>query len=113
MTHQEQNKHSSFLSFLFGAVLGGLIGAGVAILWAPQSGEQTRLQIQKTTQDIQTKAEQTISSAKEHSKRAADEIARHAEVIKDEVQQAVDTAVKEGKETISDTKKIAKESNLN
>lgn len=30
------------MSFVFGAALGGLVGAVVALLWAPYSGEELR-----------------------------------------------------------------------
>ena len=39
------NDNGNFGSFFAGVVLGGLIGAAVALLYAPQSGEETRILI--------------------------------------------------------------------
>jgi gas vesicle protein len=41
------------INFLGGAVLGGLIGAAVAMLLAPAPGEEVRGQIQSRAQQIQ------------------------------------------------------------
>lgn len=43
-----------FISFLTGAVIGGLVGATLAILFAPSSGEELRLQMQERAQQLQT-----------------------------------------------------------
>lgn len=40
------------LLFLAGLLMGGLIGAGVMLLLAPQSGKRTRLQIQRKGRDL-------------------------------------------------------------
>ena len=43
---------SVFLAF----VLGGIVGAGIALLMAPQSGRETREKIKDFTEDIKEKA---------------------------------------------------------
>lgn len=45
-------KTGEVLSFLAGAVLGGAIGAGVALLFAPRSGEETRKIIKDKADDL-------------------------------------------------------------
>lgn len=42
------------LNFMLGVVMGGLIGASVAILLAPSSGEQLRADISLRTDQIRT-----------------------------------------------------------
>ena len=42
-----------FLSFLAGVVSGALVGATIAILVAPESGEELRIQIQERANYIQ------------------------------------------------------------
>jgi gas vesicle protein len=42
-----------FISFFTGAVIGGLVGVTLALLLAPYSGEQLRLQMQERTQRLQ------------------------------------------------------------
>lgn len=47
-----QENNSGVLHFLSGAVLGGVIGAGVALLLAPQSGKETRKMIKEKVKDV-------------------------------------------------------------
>jgi len=65
-------------SFLAGFVIGGLIGAGVALLLAPQSGEETRGYIKdksielrdrayETAEDARVKAEQLAQQARDRA----------------------------------------------
>lgn len=51
----------SFERFLSGFILGGLVGAAVAILLAPYSGEQLRGQIQGEAQRIQLEVKQAAT----------------------------------------------------
>ena len=40
------------LSFLFGALLGGIVGGGLVLLFTPYSGENLRVEITNYTQRI-------------------------------------------------------------
>lgn len=51
---------SMFLSFL----LGGLVGAGIALLMAPKSGRETRQRIRDFADDVREKAENYAEQAK-------------------------------------------------
>jgi gas vesicle protein len=51
--------HDDFGSFLVGFVVGGLTGAVVALLFAPQSGEETRTVIKEKSIELRDKASQT------------------------------------------------------
>ena len=44
---------SRFFNFIFGAVMGAMVGSVVALLLTPTSGENLRRQIQETAIDIQ------------------------------------------------------------
>jgi gas vesicle protein len=48
--------HDSFGSFLSGFIIGGITGAVVALLLAPQSGEETRKQIKEKSIELHNKA---------------------------------------------------------
>lgn len=49
-------ERSSGLSFLAGLVLGAAIGAGVALLTAPQSGKRTRRQLKRAADGVRESA---------------------------------------------------------
>lgn len=51
-------------SFLAGFVIGGLIGAGVALLLAPQSGEETRGLIKEKSIELRDRAYDTADEAR-------------------------------------------------
>ncbi len=57
MKYEEGDYKSSSASWLLSFVLGGLVGAAVALLWAPRSGRQTREQIKDFAGDAKEKAE--------------------------------------------------------
>jgi len=50
-------------SFLAGVLFGGLIGAGVTLLLAPQSGKQTRTQIQQKSIELRNQASDSLDDA--------------------------------------------------
>ena len=52
---------SVLLSFL----LGGMVGAGLALLLAPQSGPETRKKIMDIADDVKERAEEYMAQAKE------------------------------------------------
>lgn len=45
--NQKSEKHNGVISILVSLVIGGLAGAVTMLLLAPQSGEETRIQLQK------------------------------------------------------------------
>lgn len=56
MKYEESDYETSSGSWLLSFVLGGLIGAAVALLVAPRSGRQTREQIKDMAQDAKERA---------------------------------------------------------
>ncbi len=55
---------NKFLSFLTGVLMGGLVGATVALLLAPSSGETLRGQIRERVASFQEELEQAASERK-------------------------------------------------
>lgn len=50
------------MSFLSGAVMGGLVGATLAILFAPASGEELRNQLRERADHIQDEVKEAAAS---------------------------------------------------
>lgn len=53
--------------FLIGLLVGGAIGAAVALLYAPQSGEATRDELKKRSDEIKDKAVETYDLVKDQT----------------------------------------------
>jgi gas vesicle protein len=66
-------------TFIAGMALGTLIGAGVALLVAPQSGRRTRRQIARTAEDIGDTARERFGDAGDEVRRRAQRAKRAAE----------------------------------
>lgn len=69
MSEDKSSPRSSFTIFAVGA----LIGAGIALLYAPQSGKETRKLLGKKAKQLKDKAQDTVENAQEFiSDRKAD-----------------------------------------
>jgi len=112
-----------FGAFLMGFIIGGLTGAVVSLLMAPQSGEETRALIKDKSIELRDKAQITAEEALARAEAAAaeararaDEIAmqlreRGNEVVttaKTKGQEALSTAKEKGTEAVESVKKAAK-----
>jgi gas vesicle protein len=64
MSEEQSSPRSSFTIFAVGV----LIGAGVALLYAPRSGKDTRKLLAKKAKQLRGKAEETIADAQEFIK---------------------------------------------
>ena len=57
-------------SFAAGLLLGALVGAGVALLFAPQSGEQTRRLLRRRARKLAADAQDRFDDIKERIREA-------------------------------------------
>ena len=65
--------------------VGALIGAGLALLYAPRSGKETRELIAQRTRDLKDKAAETLDEAKEMIREKKAEIVAAVEAGKQAV----------------------------
>ena len=107
---------SDFGSFLVGFIVGGLTGAAVALLLAPQSGEETRTVIKEKVIELKDKDGETYSevSAKASAiatdaKVKAEELSKEASIKIDEVKAKGKAVIEEGKGKIAKLSKSDKE----
>lgn len=77
-------------SFLAGFFLGGLIGAGLALLFAPASGEETRAQISKQAHKIWDQGKEGADYIKKLVRKEISEVKESAENIKEAVEKGVE-----------------------
>ncbi|MBI5195546.1 MAG: YtxH domain-containing protein [Nitrospirae bacterium] len=79
---------------LLAFVLGGVVGAGVALLMAPQSGRETRQKIKDLASDAKEKAADYATHIKEKVSSAVE----HGKGFVEEKKSLIATAIEAGKE---------------
>jgi gas vesicle protein len=87
------SERDEFGAFLVGFVVGGLTGAVVALLFAPQSGEETRALIKDKSIELRDKAQVSAEEALARAEQlAADARTRAEELTKEARQRATELA---------------------
>ncbi len=88
-------KNDSFGAFLTGFFVGGLIGAGIALITAPQAGEETReqlrqkgielgKQVSETAEEARKKAEKALEEAKVKLEEATKDLEKRAKELQEQ-----------------------------
>jgi gas vesicle protein len=117
------SERDEFGAFLVGFVVGGLTGAVVALLFAPQSGEETRALIKDKSIELRDKAqvsaeeayhraEQLAKEAKERADQLAKDARERAAELANEVRErgksAVEVVRERGKSAVEAVRKPKK-----
>ena len=71
-------ERDEFGAFLIGFVIGGLTGAAISLLMAPQSGEDTRVYLKDRAIELRDKAEETAHTTYEQVGSTATEVRSRA-----------------------------------
>jgi len=105
------DKNGDFGAFISGFVIGGLVGAAVALLFAPQSGEETRTLIHDKGIELKDHAEDLIDDTRARAEELAKEAKTKAEGLQkrgqelfDEQKKKVTKAVDSGKKAVAKKK---------
>ena len=69
-------RETNVVSIISAFALGGLIGAGVALLMAPQSGEETRNMIRNRSEELRERAMDTAEETRHRAESAMDDLAK-------------------------------------
>ncbi len=86
-----------FASFLVGLVVGGLTGAIVSLLFAPQSGEETRALIRDKSIELRDRAAETAEEALARAEAAAADARARADELTRVAKQKADELAREVK----------------
>jgi gas vesicle protein len=86
-----------FGAFLVGFIVGGLTGAIVSILFAPQSGEETRALIRDKSIELRDKATQSAEEALARAEATAAEARARAEELAQDLQERGKSVVEAAK----------------
>jgi gas vesicle protein len=96
-------RDNGFGAFLVGFLIGGLTGAVVSLLYAPQSGEQTRAVIKEKAIELRDKTTDTFEETYKKAEVAAtDAVEKAQELIRMAEKKATEVA-EQGQVVIEDT----------
>jgi gas vesicle protein len=91
-------RDGDFGSFLAGFVIGGLVGAAVALILAPQSGEETRTLIHDRSIELKDLAAEKAETARIKAEAAAAEARARADELAKMTQEKASELKKKGQE---------------
>lgn len=96
-------------SVLSGLLIGGLIGAGTALLFAPQAGEKTRADIQNKTMELRDRTvegvKDTVSQVKDKTRQVTSNVISKAQELTHRGRDVLDEELDEVTQTVSNRKK--------
>lgn len=92
------SERDEFGAFLVGFVVGGLSGAIVALLFAPQSGEETRALIKDKSIELRDKAQMTAEEALARAEQLAADARARAEELANEARARAEDLAREVRE---------------
>ncbi len=102
---KSEESGNGIMSVILPFFIGGVIGAGVALLLAPKSGRETRQLIKDTAGNVKEKSGEYAGQAKE----AAISVVEKGKGLFQEKKTAIATAIEAGKEAYEKEKeKLAK-----
>ncbi len=104
-----EENYGSTVSFIKGLVFGGLIGAGLALLYAPKSGKELRKDIKNKTAELKTDAEKLYEEAKEYAGDFIVDSLKKAENLKKEAEEKFEVAKKKFEAMLSESKRLAED----
>ena len=104
-SHEHGNDVKKVWGVLAGLLVGGLAGAGVMLLLAPQSGKKTRAQIQQKSTQLRDQTVKTVGSAVTHARNKAHQFTAGVHKQAEALQQRGQEMLDEQKDHLSKTLK--------
>jgi gas vesicle protein len=93
---------------LSGLLIGGLIGAGTALLFAPQAGEQTRAAIQNKTMELRDRTTESVQDAvsqvKDKTRQVASDALDRVQELTHQGREVLENQMDEVSQTVSKRK---------
>jgi gas vesicle protein len=90
-----ENNNNQLGGFLAGLLVGGLVGAGMMLLLAPQSGKRTRANIQQKSIELRDQMTKTAHTA-------STQIRKKARQVTDDVQEQAGDLQQRGQDAIDE-----------
>lgn len=89
-------------AFFAGLVIGGLVGAGLALLLAPQSGEETRAQIRDQSLMLKDRAEENVFEVRKHLEKQLAGLQEQVNSLQAQLQERSKEVIEKGQQAASD-----------
>jgi len=96
------NNNNGFGTFVLGFIVGGVIGAIVALLYAPQSGKETQEYIRAKGIELKEKAIESTSSMGKSFDEAMGDIRKKADDFSQKAQEDSDVGAEATDESVED-----------
>jgi gas vesicle protein len=90
-------------NYAFALAIGASVGAGIALLYAPQSGVQTRKKLKRSAED----ASEQLEDAAKYLKKQADHLSTEAEKFVKRTKGNVETALDQAGDLVAGAVKTA------
>ena len=95
-------RNTSIFSVITAFAIGGLIGAGVALLMAPQSGRETRDLIRNKGMEIKDKAAETAADTRHRASQALNDVAQQTKDKVSSLGKRGEQMIEEGKQRVAE-----------
>ncbi|MFQ5637300.1 MAG: YtxH domain-containing protein [bacterium] len=99
--------NSNDSEFFKGFLFGGIVGAVVALLYAPKSGKEMREEIRTRASDVKDDAEEKLVLAQKKAEALLEETKKNIEDLRNETEAALAGLKNRSSEIIADGKKTA------
>lgn len=103
------DNNGGFGTFLGGFLMGGFVGAIIALLYAPRSGEVTREQLRSGGMILRDSAEQTTDEFLEALRATTKDLKSRTDELRVQSQAALDEAQKQWTQASKEIKQVASE----
>ncbi len=95
-------ERDEFGAFLIGFIVGGLTGAAISLLMAPQTGEETRGVIRDRAIELRDKAAESTQTAREQIGATAEEVRTRATTLADKAKTSAEELRQRGQVVIEE-----------
>jgi len=103
---KEEGSGSSAGAVILSFFLGGLVGAGVALLLAPKPGSETRQKIKELVEEVKGKADDYYEQAREKASSGVEKGKEFVEKNKSLVTSVIESGLEKGKDFVEKKKTL-------